>query len=157
MIDGVDKSRLEGDIEFSDVVLSSPARIEINAAFYVSNPFDDTGYSLAVLESVKGETWRMSADKSWSNIQGNRQLNALLIVPVTDNETNIDEKWTTEFQSELSQGLVVRFADWFVVDNLPDGRAIIEAKLTGVKPEHVQFAQLLNELIAYRHEVEAGV
>ena len=99
----------------------------------------------------------MTADKSWSNIQGGRELTALLVVPITDNEAKIDEKWSGDFQTEVSKGIVVRFTNWFIVGSLPDGRHIIEAELNGVKSEHKSFAQLLNDLIAYRYEVEAGV
>lgn len=156
-MENIDTSRLDGQVEFADLALSSPARVEINAAFCVVNPFDNTGHSLALLESVKGETWRMAADKSWSNIQGGRELTALLVVPITDNEAKIDEKWSGDFQTEVSKGIVVRFTNWFIVGSLPDGRHIIEAELNGVKSEHKSFAQLLNDLIAYRYEVEAGV
>jgi hypothetical protein len=153
----IDSSRLDGKLNFTDIALSSPGEIEISAALCVKNVFDESGFSLAVVETVKGSVWRMIADKSWSCIQGNRELPAMLIVPITDNEANIDEKWSGDFQKEVSKGIVIRFADWFVIDSLPDGRNVIEGKISGVTLEHKSFAESLNDLMKLRYEAESGV
>lgn len=153
----IDSSRLDGKLNFSDMALSSPGEIGINAALCVKNVFDESGFSLAVVETIKGGVWRMAADKSWSCIQGNRELPALLIVPITDNEANIDEKWSGDFQTEVSKGIVVRFSDWFVIDSLPDGRNVIEGKINGVTLDHKGFAESLNDLMKLRYEAESGV
>jgi hypothetical protein len=153
----IDSSRLDGKLNFTDIALSSPGEIEISAALCVKNVFDESGFSLAVVETVKGSVWRMIADKSWSCIQGNRELPAMLIVPITDNEANIDEKWSGDFQKEVSKGIVIRFADWFVIDSLPDGRNVIEGKISGVTFEHKSFAESLNDLMKLRYEAESGV
>jgi hypothetical protein len=98
----------------------------------------------------------MVADKSWSCIQGNRELPAMLIVPITDNEANIDEKWSGDFQKEVSKGIVARLTDWFVIESLSDGRNVIEGKISGVKLEHKVFAESLNDLMKLRYEAESG-
>jgi len=152
----IDQSRLEGEVTFLDTELSSPGEIEISAALCIKNAFDESGISLGVVETLKGNVWRMTADKSWSRIQGKRELSAMLIVPITKNEAIIDDNWSDDFQRELSNGIIVRLVDWFVVGSLPDGRNIVEAKINGVSSEHNVFALNLKELIDFRYKVELG-
>lgn len=155
-MENIDESRLDGEMNFLDIELSSPGEIEISAAFCVKNAFDGSGSSLGVVEKLEGGIWRMTADKSWSSIQGKRELPAMLIVPIAGNEAIIDESWSTDFQKEMSNGILVRLVDWFVVGSLPDGRNIVEAKVNGVVSEHKVFAENLNELIDFRYKAELG-
>jgi hypothetical protein len=152
----IDSSRLDGELKFTDIAISSPGEIEISAALCVKNVFDESGFSFAVVETIKGGVLRMIADKSWSCIQGNRELPAMFIVPITENEANIDEKWSGDFQKEVSKGIIARLADWFVIESLPDGRNVIEGKISGVKLEHKVFAESLNDLMKLRYEAESG-
>jgi hypothetical protein len=155
-MNNIDESRLEGEFTFLDAELKLPGEIKISAALCVKNAFDESGVSLGVVETLKGNVWRMTADKSWSSIQGKRELTAMLIVPVTDNEALIDENWSDDFQREMSNGIIVRLVDWFVVDSLPDGRNVVEAKINGVSSEHQIFSLNLKDLIDFRYEAELG-
>lgn len=134
---------------FAPVEMNLNGEHEFLASIVTKNPYDDLGYSTAVLKKTIGKSWVFSADESWAAIQGNRTLDCLLVVDFPVNETNSS---TNDIQHLKELGVVVRVTNWFYTFSEVAREPLIECTISEVVQNELDFLHAMANILESRRK-----